>query len=168
VPRTCVACRHPLRETIDSELVAGVPVRHIAAHTGTSPTGLQRHRAHLAPRLARAVERRAAVTERVVAEAEERTERADAELLDQLLQVSEETRAILRETRERGENGLALKALARLESQIELQARLLGELRDSGMSVHFEFPPEAAARVAAAWLARRSPPAIEAESKPAP
>nr|MDQ5871809.1 hypothetical protein [Acidobacteriota bacterium] len=123
---------------------------------------------HLAPRIARAAERRDAATERVVVEAHERTERADAELLDQVLAISDETRAILRETRERGENGLALKALARLESQIELQARLLGELRDTRLAVHFDFPPEAAERVAAAFLARRSPPAIEAEAKLVP
>ena len=54
-------------------------------------------------------------------------------LLDRLIALSRETAAILREAREGDEkdNELALKAIARAEKQIELQARLLGELKDT-------------------------------------
>lgn len=164
--RTCTICHHDERPAIEQAIVAGKPYRRIAAQYGTSEGALRRHRAaHVASRLARAVERRDAETDRAVAAVEQRNERADTELLDQLLAISEETRAILREARGRGENGLALKAIARVESQVELQARLLGQLKDSRLAVHFEFGPEAAERVATAFLARRSPRLIETEAK---
>lgn len=44
MPLTCTICRHPEREAIDADLVAGTPYRHIAARTGTSTGALQRHK----------------------------------------------------------------------------------------------------------------------------
>lgn len=48
MPRTCLACRHPDREAIDRDLLAGVPKRSIAARYGLSEGSAQRHRAHIA------------------------------------------------------------------------------------------------------------------------
>jgi hypothetical protein len=51
-------------------------------------------------------------------------------LLADLLAIRRETMAVLREARATGANDLALKAIARLEKQIELTARLVGEQRE--------------------------------------
>lgn len=69
-----------------------------------------------------------------MAQAQEAKEVSQADsLLDRLLTLSQETAAILKEARagEEKDNELALKAIARAEKQIELQARLLGELKET-------------------------------------
>ena len=55
MPRTCTVCKHPDRERIERALLAGESYRHIAAHSGTSPSALVRHRTdHLPAALIRA------------------------------------------------------------------------------------------------------------------
>jgi len=120
MPRQCTVCTHSEREAIDHALVAGESFRNIAERFGTSVGALVRHKTdHIPAHLAKAQE------------AKEVTQ-ADS-LLDRLLVLSKETAAILKEAREGDEkdNELALKAIARAEKQIELQARLLGELKDT-------------------------------------
>ncbi len=120
MPRTCTVCSHAERQAIDIALVAGEPYRSIAKRFATSPEAMWRHKeTHLPTHLSRAEEAREAT-------------QADS-LLDQLLHLNRETMAILKEARE-GEtkdNEIALKAIGRAEKQIELQARLLGELKDT-------------------------------------
>jgi hypothetical protein len=122
MPRTCTLCAHLQREEINRCLVAGEGYRNIAERFGTSLAALVRHKTdHIPARLAKA---------------EEAREVAHADtLLDQLLTLSKETAAILKEARtgKIKDNDLALKAIARAERQIELQARLLGELKDTTM-----------------------------------
>ncbi len=152
MPRTCTICRHPERQEIEIALLKGEAYRTIADRTGTRKTSLLRHRReHLPAKLARA--------------AEGKDTMEGHELLDRLDALVRETQAILHEARGSKDNELALKAIARAEGQIELQARLLGQLRDTRLSVHVAFSPEAAERVAAAFLARRSPPAIDTEAR---
>jgi hypothetical protein len=115
---------------MDHALVAGEPFRNIAERFGTSLAALVRHKTdHIPEHLAKAEEAKA-VTQ------------ADS-LLEQLLALSKETAAILQEARtdETKDNELALKAIARAEKQIELQARLLGELKD-GATVNVLVSPE--------------------------
>jgi hypothetical protein len=52
------------------------------------------------------------------------------DVVQALRAINDETRTILREARAVKANGLALQAIARLERQIEVQARLLGQLQD--------------------------------------
>jgi hypothetical protein len=52
-------------------------------------------------------------------------------LLEDLRAIRTETMAVLREARASGANDLAMKAIARLERQIELAGRLAGELQDA-------------------------------------
>jgi len=120
MPRQCTVCTHSEREAIDHALVAGESFRNIAERFGTSVGALVRHKTdHIPAHLAKAQE------------AKEVTQ-ADS-LLDRLLDLSKETAAILKDARKGDEkdNELALKAIARAEKQIELQARLLGELKDT-------------------------------------
>jgi hypothetical protein len=128
MPRTCTICTHPEREAIDAALVAGEAYRNIAKRAGTSATALVRRKTdHLPAHLAKA-------------EAVREVTQAD-DLLGRLLHLNKETMAILREARTGKDNELALKAIARAEKQIELQAKLLGELQE-GTTVNVLILPE--------------------------
>ena len=127
MPRTCTICMHSDRSEIDAALVAGEAFRNIAERTGTSATALVRHKGdHIPARLAKA-------------EAAEATQADD--LLGQLLALNRETMTILHEARGSGDNELALRAIARAERQVELQAKLLGELRE-GTTVNVLISPQ--------------------------
>lgn len=127
MPRTCTLCRHEQRQEIDKALLAGQAYRTIADRWSVSKTALIRHRErHLPAKLAKAHEAKE------VAQADS--------LLARLLEINQETMAILHEAREspRGQ-GVALLAIARVEKQIELQAKLLGELKDGPqVSMHLD------------------------------
>jgi hypothetical protein len=120
MPRRCTVCDHPKRSDVDRALVTRTgPMRGIARKFGMSEDALYRHAwEHLPQTLARGVERKEAAR--------------GADLLARLSEVHEDTRAIFREARETQQAGLALQAVARLEKQLELEARLLGELKDAG------------------------------------
>ena len=72
-----------------------------------------------------------------------RTQDQADSLLERLLVLHQETLAILDEARTGNakDNALALRAIARAEKQLELQARLLGELQD-GASVNIAVSPQ--------------------------
>jgi hypothetical protein len=119
MPRVCTACSHPERGEIDAALVEGETLRDIARQYRVGKDVVARHKeAHLPGHLVKAHE---------VAEI------ADADtLLSRLRDLNRETSAILKEARTKGskDNDLALKAIARVEKQIELEARLLDILND--------------------------------------
>jgi hypothetical protein len=96
----------------------GEPLRNIAERSGTSTTALHRHKKeHIAPALAS--------TKRA-------TEEVNAEtLFERLRAINRETAAILAEARASNSPGVALLAIARAEKQLELEARLVGQLNDS-------------------------------------
>lgn len=99
-------------------MLAHEPFRSIAARFQLSATSLIRHHdAHLSAALAQSVKAFEIA-------------RAD-DLVDRLIAVARETRSILVDARNRGDDEMALKAIARVEKQIELQAKLLGQLRDA-------------------------------------
>jgi hypothetical protein len=116
--------------------VAGEAFRNIAERFGTSVTALHRHKQdHLPVHLT---------------QAHEAHEVAQADgLLAQLQALTQETRAILQEVRHgKGkDHAVALKAIGRLEKQLELHARLLGPLQ-AGLTVNVVTSP--------AWLALRT------------
>jgi hypothetical protein len=115
VTRTCTVCTHDQRTEIDALLVDGEPSRHIAERYGLAASSVCRHADnHLPLRLLRAAE---------VAETAEA-----GSLLERLLDLSRETSEILHEARTSGDHDVALKAIARAEKQLELQARLLHAL----------------------------------------
>lgn len=134
MPRTCTICNHPQRDAIDLALLAGEAYRHIAARFDTSTASLQRHKDHLPGQLAKAHE----AAEVVKA----------GTLLDRLKELNSDTREILRETRKAGNNDLALKAIARVEKQLELEGKLLGELQPEGTTINVYATPE--------WLTLRA------------
>src|ERR1035438_8262721 len=116
--RTCTICRHPKRGEIDQSLLAGEPFRKIAHRSGTSSTALFRHNSQHVPKsllLAKA--------------AGEETQAGT--LYERLKAVNRETLDILREARASNNLVIALAAISRVEKQLELEAKLLGQMDDS-------------------------------------
>jgi hypothetical protein len=146
MPRLCTICISDLREEINAALISRESLRALSKRFGITTSALQRHRAsHLPATLLKA----AAVAD--VMEA--------GNLLERLKALNRETAAVLREARDGDSknNDLALKAIARVEKQIELEGRLLGELHE-GSTVNVILTPE--------WQALRA--AIIAALEPYP
>ena len=120
MPRRCTVCDSPKRAEIDRALVGRTaPFRNIAKRHRLSLGSVYRHFAeHLPAALAKAQGAREAA-------------RGD-DLLGRLLRLHRTTLAILREAREASQPDLALKAIARAEKQLELQAQLIGKLQPGG------------------------------------
>ena len=134
MPRRCTVCAHPDRPTIDQMLVNLRPFRTIADHFGLSHQAIMRHHDdHLPAALAKAQE-------------QEDVRRA-IDHVAQLKVINAATVAILKDARQSGDHDLALRAIDRVQKQIELQAKLIGELDDR---------PQVNVLVLPEWLAIRS------------
>lgn len=133
MPRTCTICTHERRADIDAALLNGEALRNIAQRYGTSATALHRHKDHLPGQLAKA-------------HAAAEVAQADT-LLERLIELNTETRAVLADAKLEGNGVLRLQAIARLEKQFELEGKLLGELQ-SGPVVNVTISPE--------WLTLRA------------
>lgn len=143
MPRTCTICRHPDRALIDDALLAGTPYRAVAGRYHVSKSALERHKAEHLPRHLSQARGAAEVVQ------------ADS-LLGRLQELNSETRAILSEAKDGGNNELALKAIARVEKQLELEAKLLAYLEERerekqpgviGIEVHTLSEEERQARI---------------------
>ena len=118
MPQICTICRHEKRDDIDRALLDGESFRNIARRTATSATALCRHKTQHIPRS--------------LALAKETAEEIQAgTLFERLRSVGRVTEEILREVRGAKNHTIALQAIGRIERQLELEARLLGELDDS-------------------------------------
>jgi len=115
--RTCTICAHAQRHAIEKLIVGGTPNRRIAAQFNVAETSLRRHAAmHLPVSLV---------------QAQEATETAQAlDVLQQLRFINGAALSVLRDARTAGEGELVLKAIDRVMKQVELQAKLLGDLDD--------------------------------------
>jgi hypothetical protein len=119
MPRTCTVCTHERRGEIDRALVSGTSFRIISKRCSVSPSALFRHkRDHLPAHLVRAKE------EETVGEA--------IDVVRQLKAINVACLEILQKSRADGAHAVSLRAVDRIQKQIELQAKLLGELQDGG------------------------------------
>ncbi|HSL85147.1 MAG TPA: hypothetical protein VLF66_20425 [Thermoanaerobaculia bacterium] len=112
-----------------------------------SPSAVYRHKTgHLPARLKRAFE--AQETRKAVELAEHRTEERAKEvgqaidIVQQLRAINSATLQVLQAARESEKHSLSLQAVDRVHKQIELQAKLLGELQESGPTVNVLVAPE--------------------------
>lgn len=113
--QTCTVCRHKKREEIDQALLGGAPYRIIAKRFGASPAAVFRHgKDHISKALVKA--------KQTANEVEAGT------LFERLRALNRDTLEILRDARESQNHVVALQAIGRVERQLELEARLLGEL----------------------------------------
>jgi len=87
------------------------------------------------------------LSERLVTAQVEGDARQALDVVGQLKAINQASLAVLKQARERGDGELALKAVDRVQKQIELQAKLLGEL-DERPQVNVLLAPE--------WLQARA------------
>ncbi len=117
MPRSCTICQHPHREPIDRALVVGTALSEVAAKYRVSDDAVSRHRTnHLPARL-------------VLAEKAAEVAEAD-NLLASVRGLQERTLAILEAAEREREHRTALSAIREARSNLELLAKLLGELDD--------------------------------------
>lgn len=123
MPRTCTVCPHPEREAIDAALVSGESTGKISGRYRTiDERALRRHRAnHLPASLAKA------------RDAEE-VSRAD-DLLSQVRDLQGRALDILEKAEAAGEMRTALGAIREARGNLELLAKLLGELDERPVNV---------------------------------
>jgi hypothetical protein len=115
MPRSCTVCEHPDREAIDEALVGGASNRSLASLYDVSEAAVRRHKAnHLPAKL-------------VMAQAAEEVAQAD-DLLDQMQDLQARTLAILEAAESTNQHRTALSAIREARSNLELLAKLLGEL----------------------------------------
>ena len=117
MPRTCTACTHPDREAIDLALAAGKGYRAISRQYSLSKDAVRRHYdEHLPAALVKSEEARQTVQA--------------LDVIGQLNTINSATWEILQESRKAKDRKTALQAIDRVTKQIELQAKLLGELKE--------------------------------------
>jgi len=115
MPRSCTICEHPRREAIDRDLVGDSSNLSVSSVFGVSESSIRRHKAnHLPAKLVLAQEAAE------VAEADD--------LLDQVRDLQARTLAILDASEASREHRTALSAIREARSNLELLAKLLGEL----------------------------------------
>ncbi len=151
MPRACTVCAHAERQAIDKALVAGEAFRNIAQRFGTSVAALHRHKGEHLPRLLAKAQRQE-VTRATALEAQAHHQAADErahalDVVQQLRTINGAALTVLVEARNARNGDLALKAIDRIQRQIELQAKLLGEL-DERPQVNVLIMPE--------WVALRA------------
>src|SRR5215210_8894002 len=128
MPRACTICVHENRHTIDRALVGGETLRTISDRFAVSKTALIRHKdEHLPAKL-------------VMAQAAEEVAQAD-DLLDQVRDLQGRALAILDKAEEAGELRTALSAIREARGNLQLLAKLLGEL-DERPQVNVLVSPE--------------------------
>jgi hypothetical protein len=144
--RRCTVCDHEQRAAIDRALAAEQSLRKTAERFGISDSAALRHkRQHLEPQLARALQGAAGdhvadiARDRVVQKAQDIGQALD--VVRQLKAINGACLEILQKSRVSGKDSVSLGAVDRIHKQIELQARLLGELQD-GQTVNVLVAPE--------------------------
>jgi len=114
--QTCTVCRHPKVAEINQALVAGEPPRGLVPrYAPLTKSSIERHKAEHLPQ--------------VLVKAKEAEEvRQALNVVEQLKAINSATLSVLREARTMGSHVLQLQAVDRVLKQIELQAKLLGDL----------------------------------------
>ncbi len=146
MPRRCTVCLHPQLADIDRSLVVNRTFRSIATEYKLSESALKRHkREHLPARLAKAqaaveVARRNELVEHQQEIKAEDTRQA-IDTVAQLRAINAACLEVLKAARADGEHSLSLRAADRIAKQIELQAKLLGDIQD-GQTVNIAIMPE--------------------------
>jgi len=126
--RTCTICVHPERQAIDQALVAGGAMRPLAALYRVSPDAIERHAASHLPQ--------------ALSKAQDAAEVAHADdLLGQLKELQGRTLGILTQAEEAQDLRTALQAVGQARGNLELLAKLAGQLAQEG-TVNLVVSPE--------------------------
>jgi hypothetical protein len=118
MPR-CKACCDPRRDQIDSQIIAGTPLRTLVASTGISLGALSRHKSHIKQMVGLALNERTQ---------EEKEEHGSA-LLQRVLRLTDEAEKILAAASAKKDFRSANGALGAAAKLLDLCGRLSGELQ---------------------------------------
>jgi hypothetical protein len=128
VPRSCTVCQHPERDTIDRALVGETSNLSVSSLFGVSESAVRRHKANHLPAKLVMAEKAAEVAE------------ADS-LLGQVRDLQSRAYGILDKAEGTGDLRTALGAIREARGNLELLAKLLGELDERPM-VNLHVSPE--------------------------
>jgi hypothetical protein len=128
VPRSCSICQHPKREAIDRALVGETSNLSVSSLFGVSESAVRRHKANHLPAKLVMAEKAAEVAE------------ADS-LLGQVRDLQSRAYGILDKAEGTGDLRTALGAIREARGNLELLAKLLGELDERPM-VNLHVSPE--------------------------
>lgn len=147
MPRPCTICHHDQRVEIEEHLVRGLPYRVVAEKFGTSSSALYRHKnRHLAKHLAKAYEEEQVTRAAQLAQQfEDRKAKDIGKAIDvavQLRAINAACLEILQKSRASESHSVSLRAVDRIHRQLELQAKLLGELQEGGPQINVLIAPE--------------------------
>jgi hypothetical protein len=126
VPRTCTVCDHSGQRAIDQALIAGTAIAALSAKYGLSQDALSRHRTNHIPALLAKAEAAPAVAD---------------DLLSQVRYLQSKALSILGQAEQAGDLKVALGAIREARGNLELLAKLLGEL-DERPQVNIMISPE--------------------------
>lgn len=127
--RACTICTNPKRSEIELSVANGVSNRRIASQYGMSETSVRRH---MAEHIKQAAKEQQAKLD----------EAKTLDVLKQLQAINATTLRILQAAQANPKTyGLALQAIDRVQKQIELQAKLLGDLNE-GTQVDIHLDPQ--------------------------
>ncbi len=115
MPRTCTICTHPERANIEAALTAGTSYRNIAKQFDVGFSSINRHAAEH-------------IQETIKQTQTAKEEAHGLDVVKQLQVINGITLAILQEARKDKMHALALSAIDRVQKQIELQAKLVGDI----------------------------------------
>jgi hypothetical protein len=135
VPRPCSVCHHPAREAIDRAIVGGESAPRIAAQHRVSDDAIRRHRAgHLPVVLREARQREEEARDTAIRDLAEEQRQQEAahgdDLLGQVRQLHERTLLLLERAEAADDVRPALGAIREARGNLELLAKLIGELDD--------------------------------------
>jgi hypothetical protein len=128
---SCSVCRHPLLTEINHAITTGeLSFRELQARYGVGRASLSRHKPHIPAELTEAA------TESAV-------EPLTGTLVEQTRKVIEETRALVKKAEQSGHYQVAMNGLKAIGSNLELLAKLTGELQSGtqiavGVNVNVE------------------------------
>jgi hypothetical protein len=128
MPRKCTICTHPEKDAIDEALVGGASNRSIASLYDVSEAAVRRHEANHLPAKLVMAEKAAEVAEA-------------GSLLDQVRNLQARAYGILDKAEGTGDLRTALGAIREARGNLELLAKLLGEL-DERPVVNLHISPE--------------------------
>ena len=160
MPKPCSICHHPEREAIEKALLdTEAGHRKVAKRFGVSASALFRHRQnHLPKVIARglaakpipvhreqahdpATDEHAVVIAQHHQEVEAEKDRHAIDATQQLRAINAACLEVLRQAREEKKHSILLRAVDRIARQIELQAKLLGQIQE-GTTVNVAVLPE--------------------------
>ena len=122
MPPSCTVCRHPNLAEIEEEIAKQTPLRSIAVRYGPSKSNLIRHRD-------KCMKEKMAL---VKVNAEKELETSCLPVIQQLRMLQESTLEILRGAKD---EHISLKAASEVRKNLELMARLTGEISPGGVTV---------------------------------